>query len=145
MSPRAVTRGPGARALSVLTLLLGAAVAVSIVHYLDNVLAYDRYPLSETLPNPSPTLIAASWFVFTAFGVAGYLLYRRGRVGAGSACLAVYSGSGLVGIVHYLVPGVGDLAWWRHAHIGLDIACGVAILAFALWSVWDVGGRARSA
>ena len=144
MSARPAGPARGDRAGTILALLLGTAVAVSIVHYVDNVVAYDRYPLSDTIPNPSPTVIAVSWFAFTAFGIAGYALHRRGRVGKGSLCLAVYSGSGLVGIGHYLVPGVGDLAWWRHVHIGLDIACGVAVLAFALWSVWSVGGRPRS-
>ncbi len=118
-----------------LHLLLGVAVAVSVVHYLDNTLAYDDFPRSETLPNPSRALVAASWFVFTAFGAAGLVLFHRGRVAAAAACLAVYAGSGLVGLGHYAVPGATGMPWWRHAHVVADIACGVAILAFAVWAV----------
>lgn len=121
-----------ARAQRRLTVLLGLAVAVSIVHYTDNVGAYDAYPRSTTVPNPSAAVIAASWFAFTAFGIAGFVLLRRARTTAAAFCLAVYSGSGLVGIAHYAVGGTGGFPWWRHAHIVADIALGLAMLAFAL-------------
>ena len=91
-----------------LTILLAVAVAVSIVHYVDNTVAYAAYPQSETLPNPSRTLVGAAWFVFTAFGIVAYVLYTRGRRAAAAVCLAVYSGSGLVGIGHYAAGGVKD-------------------------------------
>lgn len=52
-----------------------------------------------------------------------------------AALLAVYSLSGLVGLGHYRAPGISELAWWRHAHIWVDIVCGAAVLAFAGWSV----------
>ncbi len=61
------------------------------------------------------------------------MLLRRGRIVAAAACLALYSGSGLVGIGHYTVD-MGGQPWWRHAHIAADIACGIALLAFAVWT-----------
>lgn len=122
------------RGWRVLSVLFPLAVAVSVVHYTDNFLAYDRYPQSEDLPDPSAGLVLVSWFAFTAFGLAGYLAYRRKQIRVASVCLAVYAGSGLVGIGHYLVPGVWDLAWWRHLHISFDILCGIAVFAFAVWS-----------
>jgi len=121
-------------ALRFLTALLAFAIVVSIVHYTDNYLGYDAYPRSASLPNPSQTLILASWFFFTAFGVAGWLLFRRGQIRAACLCLAAYAGSGLVGIGHYTVPAATDLVWWRQLHIVTDILCGVAILTFALWA-----------
>ena len=44
--------------------------------------------------------------------------------------LAFYSGSGLVGIGHYTVPGAMDMPVFRHAHVVADIALGVAMLVF---------------
>ncbi len=120
-----------ARTRRQLTVLLGLAIAVSIVHYVDNVEAYHAYPRSGTLPNPSAGLIAASWFAFTAFGVAGAVMLGRGRIRVAAYCLAVYSGSGLVGIGHYLVGGTGHFPWWRHAHIIADILLGITMFAFA--------------
>jgi len=60
---------------------------------------------------------------------------RWGRVPelrSAAICLAVYSGSGLVGIGHYTVPGTSEFPWWRHAHVIADIVLGLAVLAIAL-------------
>jgi hypothetical protein len=111
--------------------VLTLAVAVSIVHYVDNVSAYDRYPQSGTIPNPSAGFIAVSWFLFSAFAVAAVVLLRRGQLREAAICLAAYSGSGLVGILHYAVGGTGDFPWWRHAHIVADITLGTAVLVLA--------------
>ena len=46
-------------------------------------------------------MVPASWFLFTAAGVAGLLLYERGRYGPAAALLAFYSVSGLIGFAHY--------------------------------------------
>lgn len=131
-APRATRVEP---AHPIVVAVLGTAFVASIVHYTDNYLGYEHYPQLASGPNPSPAVILAAWFVFTAFGIAGYLLYRRNRSRAAAACLAGYSLSGLVGLVHYAVPGVGHLVWWRHAHILFDVACGVAVLVIAvgLW------------
>jgi hypothetical protein len=112
-----------------------AAMAVSVVHYTDNYTAYEAYPTSETLPNPSAELIGLAWFAFTAFAVAGLAFLRRGSSTAAAICLAVYSGSGLVGIGHYAAGGTGGFPWWRHAHIAADIALGFAVLACAVYLV----------
>ena len=118
----------------VLDVVFWTAVAVSIVHYVDNVTAYEAYPSPATGPAPSATVIAISWFAFTAFGLAGYALFRRGRLDPASVCLAIYSVSGLVGLGHYTVEGATDMVWWRQAHIVADILCGVAVLAFVIWA-----------
>ena len=118
-----------------LNIVFFSAVASSIVHYTDNYLAFDRFPQASSGPELTDNMIWIAWVVLTAFGVAGYVLYRRGQVRRGSMLLAVYSISGLVGLAHYTAPGMSELAWWRHAHIWIDIACGVAVLAFAVWSV----------
>jgi len=116
-------------------MLLGVAVAVSVVHYADNVLAYDAYPQPDREPAPSPSraVVAISWFGFTAIALAGAVLLRRGHAVAAAACLAAYSGSGLVGLGHYAVEGATGMPWWRQAHIVADILCGAALLAVALW------------
>jgi hypothetical protein len=113
---------------------LWTAVAVSIVHYTDNFLGYDSYPHPDSGPDPSKALIPVGWVVFTAFGVAGYLLFRRRRIKPALLCLAAYSGSGLIGIGHYTVAGMTDAVWWRQAHVVADILAGTAMLAFVVWA-----------
>jgi hypothetical protein len=112
--------------------VLAAAVVVSVVHYVDNTFNYDAYPQSDTLPDPSAGLIAASWFGFTALAVAGVVALRRGEVRRAALFLAAYSGSGLVGLLHYSVGGTSEFPWWRHAHIVGDIVLGSAVLAIAI-------------
>ena len=126
------SRAPG---LQLLLSLLAVAVLVSIVHYVDNVANYADYPDPTSGPAPSQVLIAISWFAFTVFGASGLVLFARGRISAAAVCLAVYSISGLVGLGHYAVPGATDMPWWRQLHIVADIACGIAILTFAVWAV----------
>ena len=123
---------PSLRALNI---VFFAAVAVSVVHYTDNYLAFERFPDGGPGPEITADAIWIAWLVFTAFGVSGYLLYRRGRIRPAAALLAVYSMSGLIGLGHYTAPGMSELAWWRHGHIWLDIVCGTAVLAFAVVSV----------
>jgi hypothetical protein len=140
---------PGAydhrRAVRVLTALLGLAVLVSIVHYTDNYVNYDDYPQPTSGPAPSQSLVLAAWFPFTAAGLAGYVLFRRSASNLALLLLAAYSGSGLVGIGHYLVPGATSMPWWRQAHVCLDIACGIAVIAFAMWAARSRGHSRASA
>jgi hypothetical protein len=118
----------------ILSVILAVAVVVSIVHYTDNYVNYHDYPQSRTLPNPSSALVIASWFGFTAVGLAGYLLFRRSPSSLALILLAAYSGSGLVGVGHYLVPGATSMPWWRQAHVCFDITSGIAVFAFAIWA-----------
>ncbi|HYH58778.1 MAG TPA: hypothetical protein VD790_06115 [Thermoleophilaceae bacterium] len=111
------------------------AVAVSLVHYTDNYLAFERFPNGGPGPKVTADAIWIAWVVLTACGTAGYVLYRRGAVRPAAALFAVYSISGLIGLAHYTAPGMSGLAWWRHLHIWADIVCGAAVLAFAVWSV----------
>lgn len=123
------------RAVRILGGIFAVAVMVSIIHYTDNYVNYRDYPQSRSLPNPSAALVLGAWFGFTAVGLAGYLLFRRRPSGLALVLLAAYSGSGLVGIGHYSVPGATSMAWWRQAHVCMDITCGIAMLCFAIWVV----------
>lgn len=122
------------RATRVLTVLLTAAVAVSVVHYADNYFNYSAFPQSDTIPNPSKGLVGASWFVFTLAGLAGYLLFRRAPSTLSLALLAFYSGSGLVGFGHYSVDGAFDMPWGRQTHVVADILLGLGLFAFVVWA-----------
>ncbi|GAA4814055.1 hypothetical protein ACFQ0K_05960 [Nocardioides caeni] len=123
------------RATRVLCWLLGVAFVISIVHYVDNYANYDDYPVpgpDASIPAPSAGLVGVGWFLFTAFGAVGLLLWFRRHITTAAIALTGYSVSGLIGIAHYSVPGAFEMPLWRQAHIVADILCGVAILVFAL-------------
>ena len=121
------------RANRILTVVFFTAVAVSIVHYTDNYFNYDDFPTSDSLPNPSQELVGLSWFLFTAVGLTGYALFRRGRYAIACLCLGFYAGSGLVGFGHYATDGMTDAVWWRQAHVVVDILLGIAMVSLAVY------------
>ncbi|GAA3524840.1 hypothetical protein [Nocardioides daeguensis] len=130
------------RATRVLCWLLGIAVLVSVVHYVDNYVNYDDYPVpgpDAAVPAPSARLVAIGWFVFTAFGAAGLLLWFRRHITSAAVALTGYSVSGLIGLAHYTVAGATDMVWWRQLHVVADIVCGAAVLGFALWAAKHAG------
>jgi len=131
------------RAVRILSWIFAVAVVVSIVHYTDNYVNYPDYPQPRTGPNPSGGLVLGAWFAFTAAGLAGYLLFRRRPSDLALILLAAYSGSGLVGIGHYLVPGATSMPWWRQAHVCLDIACGIAVFSRSPSGRYESGAASR--
>jgi hypothetical protein len=115
----------------VLNLVLGSAVVVSVVHYVDNTVRFDDYsPDSGLVTRP---MIPLAWVVFTAFGVWGYVQYRRGRDARAALGLAVYAGSGLVGPVHYTAVSPSDFDAFQNVFVVLDTLLGIGVLAFACW------------
>jgi hypothetical protein len=122
------------RAVRILSAILAVAVVVSIVHYTDNYVNYSDYPQPRSAPNPSKPLVLEAWFAFTAMAFAGYLLFRGSPSTLALILLAGYSGSGLVGIGHYLVPEATSMPWWRQAHVCFDIASGIAMFSFVIWA-----------
>ncbi len=121
------------RSVTVLRVLLGVAIAVSVVHYVDNTVRYDDYVQGVSTP-VARWMVPAGWILFTAAGVAGLLLYERGRDGPAAALLAFYSVSGLIGFAHYQSISPTDFDALQNTFIVLDIACGASILAFAIWT-----------
>ena len=137
LHPKAVVpaaeRAGDAERVRVLGGLLVVAFAISVVHYTDNVVNIDNYPRTTSIPNPEGWFVALMWFPFTAAGLLGFLRFSRGGASATALlALAFYSGSGLIGSVHYLGAGAAEMPWWRHAHIVADVLSGVAIFAFSL-------------
>ena len=114
--------------------VLGTAFLLSIVHYVDNTLRFDDY-------SPDPGLITRptiplAWVVFTAFGIWGYVQYRRGEWGRAAIGLAVYSISGLIGPFHYTTVSPSDFDWFQNLFVVLDSLAGLAVLGVAAWLAW---------
>lgn len=113
--------------------LLAVSVLSTAIHYSDNAIALEAYPASG-LVTITPLAVVIAWVLLMSFGLAGWLLYRRGRLRAALACLGVYALTGLSTPLHYLEGSPGELPWWRNASIALDGAAGAAVLGFVAWS-----------
>ncbi|GAA5029288.1 hypothetical protein [Actinopolymorpha pittospori] len=117
----------------VLHVILLTAFVVSVVHYTDNYVRFDRYALNPDSPIQEPILIVVGWLLFTAFGVAGYVAYRRQRWWPAVALTALYSVSGLVSLVHYTDAAPSAFDGAQNTLIVADVVAGVAVVGLALW------------
>ena len=133
-----------AKATRVLQVLLVVAIAESFVHYLDNTVRWDDY----TIEDPSPIgswitrwMIPVSWVLFTIAGVVGYRAFRQGRYPQAAALLGAYSGSGLISLLHYVDIDTGDLSAFQNTFVFADVALGVAMLGFAIWTALRAGSE----
>lgn len=116
-----------------LGILLAVAFVISLVHYTDNVVNIADYPRTSSIPNPEGWFVALMWFPFTAAAIAGFVRFRRdGPTMSALLLLAFYSGSGLIGAVHYAGADALGMPWWRHLHIVADVISGAAIFTFVL-------------
>lgn len=124
------------RFTKVLTIVLVAAVVVSIVHYVDNTVRYDEFVsddpnlVSRLVKRP---LVPLAWVAFTAALVWAVRQYRAGRYDRAALGLAAYSGSGVVGLLHFTDVSPSDFDAFQLTHVIADIVLGFAVLGCAGW------------
>ena len=128
------------------TATVGAIVAASIVltafHFTDDYVSVETYPQPGWI---SEAVVALAWPLLTAFGVAGYLLYRRGRFAAAHACLLVYSYTGISSLGHFLSGSPDEFTTRGLMSVLIDGVAGSAVLVVTTWSILALGWTGRSA
>jgi hypothetical protein len=131
-----------ARRPGLLTAILVASILSTGLHYTHNYLAIDDYPPAGWV-SQSATQVAVlvSWPVLTAIGIAGYRLYRQGRMRIAHACLVAYSFTGIATLGHFLY-GTPHIPAFFYATIFTDAITGLSMLAFAIWSIRATGRAA---
>jgi hypothetical protein len=122
------------RAPSVST--VGGVVLASIVltafHFTDNYVSIETYPQPDWI---SRAVVLISWPVFTALGVAGYLLYRREQYTLAHGLLIAYSYTGLSSLAHFLSGSPDEFTTRGLISVFIDGLAGSAVLAVAVWSI----------
>ena len=132
------------RPTKVLRLLLTIAIVESFIHYADNTLRYEDY----TADDPSilgslvkQWVIPVSWVLFTIAGIIGYRRFRDGPRAQAAAWIGAYSASGLISLLHYTDISMSELSAFQNTFVFLDVALGVALLGFALWTALRAPAR----
>jgi hypothetical protein len=120
-----------------LQVLIAVTVVESFIHYFDNTRRYDDY----TVADPSilgglvkQWVIPVSWVLFTAAGLIGYRRFRERDWPHAAAYLGAYSASGLISLLHYTDISIDDLSLFQNTFVFADVALGVLVLAFAVWT-----------
>ena len=115
--------------------VVAATVVLTLIHFTDNVVSIDSYPAPSWQPDWFKWVVAASWPLFTAVGIAGYRAYRDGRFKRANAFLLLYSYTGLVSLGHFLYGGPGDLTTRGLVSVIIDVIMGTIVLGLAIWSI----------
>jgi hypothetical protein len=116
-------------------LVVFATVVLTALHFADNTVNIDTYPKAGWQPDWLWVLVGLSWPLFTAFGIAGYRLYRRGDHRRAHAFLIAYSYTGFVSLGHFLYGSPSDLTTRGFVSVLVDAAAGSMVLGVALWSI----------
>jgi hypothetical protein len=118
--------------VSTVGLVVLASVVVTAFHFTDNYVSIETYPQPGWV---SEAAVLVSWPLFTAFGVAGFLLYRRERFAAANACLLVYAYTGISSLGHFLSGSPDEFTTRGLVSVLADGVAGFTVLAVALWSI----------
>jgi hypothetical protein len=118
--------------ISTVGLVVGASVALTAFHFADNYFSIETYPQPDWITG---AVVAISWPLFTALGVAGYVLYRRGRFTEAHGFLIAYSYTGLSSLGHFLSGSPDEFTTRGLVSVLIDGAAGATVLAVALWSI----------
>ena len=128
------------RPQDILKILLIASVISTAVHFTDNYLYFEHYPQPAWI---TPLGVIRSWLIWTAFGIAGYWLYRNQRFWLAYVSLLIYATCGLSSLGHYLYGAFHEFSPKMHLLILADGLAGAAVLGFVLWSSWILKEQLR--
>ncbi|MEK6277655.1 MAG: hypothetical protein AABM29_06575 [Actinomycetota bacterium] len=113
-------------------LVVAASGLLTAFHFTDNYLSIETYPQPDWVTGAA---VLVSWPLFTALGVAGYLLYRQGRFATAHGFLIAYSYTGLSSLGHFLSGSPDEFTTRGLISVLTDGVAGSAVLAVALWSI----------
>ena len=125
-------RPPSAATVRVVVLV---TVALTLFHFTDNAINIDDYPKASWQPDWFATVVAVSWFLYTAVGVLGYRLYAQGRLGAAHAALIVYGYLVASSLGHFIYGSPSELTTHGLISVFVDVAAGVVVVGLAVWSL----------
>jgi hypothetical protein len=121
--------------VSTVRLVVVASVLLTAFHYTDNYVSIETYPPAGWQPEWFDVVVLVAWPVLTAFGLTGYLLYRRGHFATAHACLLVYSYTGLSSLGHFLYGSPDEFTTRGLVSVFTDALAGSAVLAITVWSI----------
>jgi hypothetical protein len=130
-------------ATKALTFLLLAYAAASLLHYAHNAEFLADYPNMPAWLSRNG--IYAAWLALSAFGVAGYLLFRRGYRLAGLLVLGVYAVAGFDGLTHYSLAPASAHSATMNATIWLEAGTAALLLIAVASLLAKRPGRAPTA
>lgn len=118
--------------LATVRFVVFASILVTAFHFTDNFVSIATYPQPDWVSRAS---VVISWPLYTAIGIAAYLLYRRERFQLAGWFLLAYSYTGLSSLGHFLSGSPDEFTTRGLISVLIDGAAGFAVLAVAIWAI----------
>jgi hypothetical protein len=126
-------RPPSERTVGI---VVGATILLTAFHFTDNIVNVDTYPRQDWISGSTIQISGLIfWPLFSAFGVTGYLLYRRGRFPLAHVYLIAFSYLGLVSLLHFTAASPAELTTRGLVSVMIDGVCGLTVLGVTVWSI----------
>jgi hypothetical protein len=120
-----------------LTVLLVAYAAASLLHHIHNAVFLGDYPNMPVWISPAG--VYAAWLLEACIGAGGYLLIRRGRTIAGLLLIAAYGAFGFDGFGHYSLAPMSAHTLMMNLTIWLEALTAALLLIVVARSMVQVG------
>jgi len=135
-------RDLGPPSASIVGLVVLGSIVVTAFHFTDNLVSIETYPQPGWV---SEVVVVVSWLLFTAAGVVGYRLYRKGELLMAHAFLFAYAYAGLSSLGHFLSGSPDEFTTRGLISILIDGVAGSTVLATVVWSIFARRGEAEAA
>ena len=136
MSHRAIAKADRSAlqppSLATVRFVVFASVLLTAFHFTDNYVSLETYPQPEWITGP---VVLITWPLFSAVGITGYVLYRRGRLSLAHPLLFAYSYVGLSSLGHFLSGSPDEFTTRGLVSVLVDGVAGSAVLAVTVWSI----------
>jgi hypothetical protein len=114
-----------------LVILLANLISTGI-HYWDNYVSFDRYPVPAWITLDG---VWISWLLLTIVGGLGYWLYCQQKWWLAYLCLAIYVSTGASTPLHYLYAPMSHFMMRMNISIWSDGLAALLLILFLVWSV----------
>jgi hypothetical protein len=118
--------------LATVRFVVFASVLVTAFHFTDSFVSFETYPQPDWISQAS---VLIAWPLYTAIGVAGYVLYGRERFELAGWFLLAYSYTGISSLGHFLSGSPAELTTRGLISVMIDAAAGFAVLGVAIWAI----------
>jgi hypothetical protein len=115
-----------------LLIVLVANLISTGIHYWDNYVYFDRYPVPAWI---TVDVVWISWLLFTIAGGLGYWLYCQQRWYLAYSCLLVYAVAGASTPLHYLYAPMSHFMMRMNISIVSDGVVSLSLTTFLVWSL----------
>ncbi len=112
--------------------VVALSVVVTLFHFTDNFIYVDDYPQPDWI---NAAVVAISWPLFTAVGLAAIYFYKRGNLALAHPLLVGYAYTGISSLGHFLSGPPGELTTRGLVSVLMDGTVGFAVLGVAIWSI----------